>query len=93
MTDQPIEYGTRKHFEDVLQQAMRSLARKPLDKDKGERVAPEIYPTFRMGFKCALMAFDLIKGSTTELNDKQLKILTDRLELLIGIKPPPPPHP
>tara|TARA_Y100000310_G_scaffold337443_1_gene424520 strand:- start:4086 stop:4358 length:273 start_codon:yes stop_codon:yes gene_type:complete len=88
MTDEPIKYGTRKHFESLLVQALKQTARKRLG--EGGKAVPEIPSTFREGYKLALLVFGLITESTTELNDKQMDIMCKKLDKILGNTPPPP---
>jgi len=88
MTDEPIQYGTRKHFEGLLTQYLKQIARGNLGEDK--KAVPEIPTTFREGFKLALIVFGLVNNSTNELKDKQMDIMCRKMDELLGNIPPPP---
>ena len=77
----------RKHFEALLSDGMRAMARNP--SFSGEKAVPEFASTFRVGFKFALMTVGLIQKSTTELNDEQLRILCETIYNMLNLPPPP----
>lgn len=54
-----------------------------------EKAVPEFPTTFRVGFRWALIVVGLIKESTTELNDEQLRILCETMHTILNIPPPP----
>ena len=78
----------RKRFEMLLDQAMKSAARKPLK--EGERTMIESSRTFREGFKFALQTLGLIEYSTTELKPRQFEIMIREMDRILGNVPPPP---
>lgn len=86
-----ISAGDRRRFESLLSEAMKLMARKPLT--TGDKPFPEFAATFRAGFKCALILFDLIEKSTSELTPDEFQIIIARLEDFTGAIPPPPEQP
>lgn len=77
----------RKHFEALLTEALHSCSRAPLK--FGEHSVPEFPSTFRAGFRWALVVVGLIKESTTELSDAQLRIFCEEMHKILNLPPPP----
>lgn len=77
----------RRLFEVQLADALKVMARRPLE--FGDKAIPEFPPTFRAGFKWALILIGLIKESTTELTDEQLRMFCERHHEILNLPPPP----
>lgn len=77
----------RKHLEALLTDALHMSSRSPLK--LGESAVPEFPSTFRAGFRWALIVVGLIKTSTTELSDEQLRIFCEEMHTILHLPPPP----
>jgi|TARA_Y100000310_G_scaffold84459_1_gene81317 hypothetical protein len=78
----------RRHFEVLLVQACKESARGKLPY-AGAKPVYEFPSTFRAGFKLCLQMFGMIEKSTTELSNKQMEMICDRLHKMLNV----PPHP